>query len=147
MRLVLDTDVSVAGLRSDRGASRRLLEFALERRFILLVSVPLMLEYEAVLTRPEQLKRTGLTVRETNAILDALAAVVDEPVNLRFLWRPRLKDPADEMVLDTAVNGHADRLVTFNMRHLSKAAAEFGIRAVIPGEILREIAGVKHEKK
>ena len=57
MRLVLDTDVIVAGLRSDRGASRQLLKFAFEQRFILLASVPLMLEYEAVLTRPEQLKK------------------------------------------------------------------------------------------
>jgi predicted nucleic acid-binding protein len=68
-------------------------------------------------------------------------------VNLRFLWRPRLKDPADEMVLDTVVNGHADRLVTFNVRHLGEAAAEFGIHTGPPGEILREIRGVKHEKK
>jgi putative PIN family toxin of toxin-antitoxin system len=147
MRLVLDTDVLVAALRSDRGASRQLLLFALERRFVLLASVPLMLEYEAVLTRPEQLAKTGLNARETNAILDALAAVMDEPVNLRFLWRPRLKDPADEMVLDTVVNGHADRLVTFNVRHLGEAAAEFGIHTGPPGEILREIRGVKHEKK
>jgi len=55
---------------------------------------------------------TGLTVEETNAILDALAAVI-EAVTFRFLWRPRLKDPQDEMVLDTAVNGQADRLATF----------------------------------
>src|SRR3954464_11814011 len=116
MRLVLDTDVLVAALRSDRGASRRLLSLGLERRFVLLGSVPLMLEYEAVLTRPEQLEKTGLNARETNAILDAVAAVMDQPVDLRFLWRPRLKDPADVMVLDTAVNGHADRLVTFNLR-------------------------------
>jgi putative PIN family toxin of toxin-antitoxin system len=139
MRLVLDTDVLVAALRSDRGASRRLLSLGLERRFVLLGSVPLMLEYEAVLTRPEQLEKTGLNARETNAILDAVAAVMDQPVDLRFLWRPRLKDPADEMVLDTAVNGHADRLVTFNLRHLGQAAAEFGIRAGRPGEILREL--------
>jgi putative PIN family toxin of toxin-antitoxin system len=147
MRVVLDTDVLLAALRSDRGASRQLLLFALERRFVLLISVPLMLEYEAVLTRPEQLEKTGLNARETNVVLDALTAVMDEPVDLRFLWRPRLSDPADEMVLDTAVNGHANRLVTFNLRHLSKAAAEFGIQACAPGEILWEIRGVKYEKK
>src|ERR1039457_4513527 len=104
----------------------------------MLASVPLMLEYEAVLTRPEQLSETGLTVTETNEILDAIAAVV-EPVALRFLWRPRLQDAADEMVLDTAVNGQADRLVTFNLRHLRDAAMTFGIRATPPGETWREI--------
>jgi predicted nucleic acid-binding protein len=114
---------------------------------VLLISVPLMLEYGAVPTRSEQLEKTGLNARETNVVLDALTAVMDGPVDLRFLWRPRLSDPADEMVLDTAVNGHADRLVTFNLRHLGKAAAEFGIQACAPGEILREIRGVKYEKK
>lgn len=132
---MLDTDVVVAALCSDRGASRQLLFAALDRRVVLLCSVPLMLEYEAVLTGPDQLSKTGLTVEETNAVLDALASVI-EPVKLRFLWRPQLKDPSDEMVLETAVNGRADRLVTFNLRHLHDRAAECGIRAAPPGEIL-----------
>src|ERR1700687_4511009 len=102
MRLVLDTDVVVAAMRSDRGASRQLLLAALDRRITLLASVPLMLEYEAVLTRPEHLKAIGLGAEEVNVVLDAWAAVI-EPVRLRFLWRPRLRDPADEMVLATAV--------------------------------------------
>jgi len=145
-RLVLDTDVLVAGFRSDRGASRQLLLGALECSFVMLASVPLMLEYEAVLTRSEQLRHTGLTAGETNAVLDALAEVV-EPVPLRFLWRPRLGDPADEMVLETAVNGRADRLVTFNVKHFSEAAGEFGLRLSPPGEAWREIGGFGHAKK
>ena len=90
--------------------------------------------------------RTGLTSDETNSVLDALAAVI-EPVQLRFLWRPRLKDPADEMVLETAVNGRADCLVTFNLRHLGEAAQEFGIRATPPGAIWREIKGARYDKE
>ena len=146
MRLVMDTDVVVAALRSDRGASRQLLLAALDRQIVLLASVPLMLEYEAVLTRPEHLERIGLTVQDIGAILDALAAVI-EPVSIRFLWRPLLKDVADEMVLETAVNGRADRLATFNTRHLSEAATRFGIRATPPGEVWRAIRGTSHEKK
>jgi putative PIN family toxin of toxin-antitoxin system len=146
MRLVLDTDVVVAALRSDQGASRQLVLAALDRRVVLVASVPLMLEYEAVLTRPEQLAQTGLTVAGTNAVLDALAAVI-EPIALRFLWRPQLKDPSDDMVLETAVNGRADRLATFNVRHLSEPAMRFGIRAGLPGEIWRAVRGAKHEKK
>jgi putative PIN family toxin of toxin-antitoxin system len=138
MRLVLDTDVLVAALRSDQGASRRLLLAALDRRFLMLVSVPLMLEYEAVLTRQEHLAAAGITAGDANTVLDALATVI-EPVRLSFLWRPRLKDAADEMVLETAVNGTADRLVTFNLKHLSKAALEFGIRAEKPGVVWRMI--------
>jgi putative PIN family toxin of toxin-antitoxin system len=146
MRLVVDTNVIVAALRSDQGASRRLLLGALDRRILMLASLPLMLEYEAVLTRPEQLEMTGLTVEETSVVLDALASVI-EPVALRFLWRPRLKEPADEMVLETAVNGQADVLVTFNTRHFREAARTFGIRVASPGEIWREMRGGEGAKK
>src|SRR5260370_42675703 len=136
MRLVMDTNVLVGSLRSDQGASRQLLLAALGRRMVALVSVPLMLEYEAVLTRPEQLSETGLTVKETNAVLDALAAVV-ERVSLRFLWRPQLQDPSDEMVLATAANGGADHLATFNVRHLLNVAIEFGVHAPPPPDLCR----------
>lgn len=135
----MDTDVLVAALRSDQGASRQLLLAALDRRFVMLVSVPLMLEYEAVLTREEHLAAAGITANDVDTVLDALATVV-EPVRLSFLWRPRLKDAADEMVLETAVNGMADRLVTFNLKHLGEAALEFGVRALSPGKALRELA-------
>ena len=128
----------VSAFRSDRGASRQLLLAAFGSQFELLASVPLFLEYEAVLTRPEHLRESGLTLGEVNAVLDAIAKVVI-PVHLRFLWRPRLKDPADEMVLETAVNGAADRLVTFNLNHLGAAAREFGIRALRPGDAWKEI--------
>jgi putative PIN family toxin of toxin-antitoxin system len=146
MRLVLDTNVIVAALRSDRGASRQLLLGALNRRLAVLASAPLMLEYEAALTRPEQLEMTALTAEETRTILDALAAVA-EPIPLRFLWRPQLKEPGDEMVLETAVNGRADFLVTFNTRHFEVAAHVFGIRVATPGEVWREIRGDKGAKK
>jgi predicted nucleic acid-binding protein len=77
-------------------------------------------------------------------VLDVLASVA-EPVRLRFLWRPRLKDPADEMVLETAIIGRADRLVTFNLRHLKAAAEEFGMMTVTPPAAWKEIQ--RHEKK
>lgn len=137
-RVVLDTGVLVAGLRSDRGASRQLLLGVLDGKLEALVSVPLMVEYEAVLTRSEHLNASGLSAEEMNEILDAFAKVAT-PVHLRFLWRPRLKDPADEMVLETAVNGAADRLVTFNERHLAGAGRDFGIRVLLPGEMWKEV--------
>ena len=145
MRLVLDTDVMVAAFRSDQGASRQLLLAALDSRVELLISVPLILEYEAVLTRSEQLKAVHLTAGEVGSILDAIAAVA-EPVAFRFLWRPQLKDPSDEMVLETAVNGTADYLATFNLRHLREAAALFGIEAALPGRVWRKIRS-KYEKE
>lgn len=117
---------------------------ALDGLFEVLASVPLIIEYEAVLTRPEHLNASRLTLQEVNDVLDALVKV-STPVHLRFLWRPRLKDPADEMVLETAVNGRADRLVTFNLRHLAASAREFGIRVVQPRDAWKEIR--RYEKK
>lgn len=133
--MVLDTDVLVAAIRSNRGASRVLLEDVLHRRHQMLASVPLMLEYEAVLTRPEHLKAAGLSREDIDELLDALAMVV-EPVRLAFLWRPILPDPDDDMVLETAMNGMADLLVTLNGRHFQAAAARFAVKIVSPGNAL-----------
>lgn len=135
MRLVLDTDVMVAAIRSDAGAARRLLLACLQRQHLMLVSVPLMIEYEAVMTRSEHLDAAGLTARDVNALLDAVV-VVAKPVRFTFLWRPMLKDPDDDMVLETAVNGRADRLVTFNRRDFGVAGRQFGIGICSPGDAL-----------
>ena len=106
----------------------------------MLASVPLMLEYEAVLNRSEHVAAFGITPQEVNEVLDAVAARV-EPVAFRFHWRPQLNDQDDEMVLETAVNGQADRLVTFNLRDLASAAELFGIRAERPAAVWRELCG------
>ncbi|MDQ2839714.1 MAG: putative toxin-antitoxin system toxin component, PIN family [Acidobacteriota bacterium] len=142
----MDTAVLVAALRSGKGASQQLLLLALDRRFTMPVSVPLMLEYEAVLMRSEQLAASGLRSEDVNTLLDALAAVI-EPVVLQFLWRPQLRDTADEMVLETAVNGRADYLATFNVRHLGVAARTFGIGVGSPGEVLRKIGESNYDQK
>lgn len=122
----------VAALRSDRGASRRWLLAALDRRFTLLLSVPLLLEYEVVLARPEQLQASGFTLGDLGVILDTLVSVA-EPVALHFHWRPAVKDAADEMVLETAVNGRADLLLTFNQRDLQPAARLWRVPVDQPG--------------
>lgn len=135
---MLDTTVLVAGLRSNAGASRKLVLAALDRRMVLLLSVPLMIEYEAVLSRPEHLHASGLSAPEVGVVLDALAAV-GEAVRLSFRWRPMLADPADDMVLETAINGRAEVLVTFNRRHFTKAARLFQVRIASPGEALKRL--------
>lgn len=137
-RLVLDTGVLIAALRSDRGASRVLLTGALQGTFTLLASVPLMLEYEAVATRPEHLAASGLSEGDVQALLDALARVVT-PVRLAFLWRPLLLDAADDMVLETAANGRADLLVTLNRRDFEPASEAFTFEVVSPGEALTRL--------
>lgn len=137
--MVLDTTTMVAAIRSDRGASRRLLELALRGEGVtLLVSVPLVIEYEAVMTRTEHLRVAGLTAAEVGGLLDAVAAVA-EPVTLAFLWRPLLPDADDDMVLETAVNGRADGIVTFNRRDFAPVTRNFGIVLLSPGEALSRL--------
>ncbi len=136
MHLVLDTNVLVAGLRSPAGASAALIEQALDRRFTLLLSVALVLEYEATCSDPAQRIASGLSVSEIGTIVSALCAVA-EPVRSWFLWRPQLRDPADEMVLEAAVNGSADALVTFNRRDFGDVPETFGIELLSPQQALR----------
>ena len=139
IRLVLDTNILVAGLRSPAGASAALIDHALSGSFALVLSVPLALEYEAVCQDPDQRIVSGLSKTEVEAIVTALCAVA-EPVASRFLWRPQLHDPADEMVLDTAINGAADALVTFNRKDFGPAPARFGIALLSPQEALRRLS-------
>lgn len=134
MRAVLDTNVLVSAGRSRDGASNRLLDAAARRRFIMLVSVPLFLEYEAVLMRPENLAAFRVDRDTVTRALNFLAGYA-EPVRLDYLWRPQSADPADEMVMEAAINGRADYIVTFNGRDFS-AASRFGLQVVTPSEFL-----------
>ena len=95
-----------------------------------------MLEYEAVLKRPEHLKAANLEREDVDTILNVLTDRLI-PVHPDFLWRPQLQDPADELVLEAAVNGSASAIVTFNVRHLHPAAARFGKAVLRPAELVR----------
>jgi putative PIN family toxin of toxin-antitoxin system len=134
-RAVLDTNLLTAGLRSRRGASFAVLELLAEGRFRALVTTALFLEYEAVLKRPVQREVHGLRLGEVDGFLAGLAAML-EPVDVRFTWRPQLSDPNDEMVLEAAVNGQADALVTHNIRDFA-TATRFGVLVVRPADFLR----------
>jgi putative PIN family toxin of toxin-antitoxin system len=135
MRAAFDTDVIVAALRSRTGASNALLHALRLGQLEAMASVPMMLEYEAVLMRPEQRQATGLTIQEVGVFLDGLAVLLT-PVVPYFLWRPRLRDPNDEMVLDAAVNGGVDGIVTFNVHDFLPGAAQFQLEVLTPAEAL-----------
>lgn len=135
----MDTNVVVAGLRSPTGASAALIDQALGRAFTPLLSVALALEYEAVCCDRDQRIASGLSEADVRTVISALCRVA-EPVVMWFLWRPQLRDPADEMVLEAAINGNADGLVTFNQRHFGDAPARFGIAVLSPQEALRRIS-------
>lgn len=137
IRAVIDTNVLVAGVKSSTGASHRLLREVGAEQLQPLVSVPLFFEYEAVLTRSELTLecRLGKEKFSLNDFVDYWALVC-QPVKLHFLWRPFLSDSADDMVLETAVNGGADYLVTFNLRDFAQAGNLFELDVVTPAEFL-----------
>ena len=138
MRLVLDTDVVTAAFRSPTGASSALLELALDGKITLLASVALALEYEAVLKRAEHLLACAATLEQMDRRIRSLIALC-EPVYRAYRWRPQLRDPGDEMVLEAAVNGGADMLVSFNRRDFGSVPAAFGIICLLPGKALQRI--------
>jgi len=137
-RIVVDTSVIVAGLRTRLGAGNAVLRLVAERRVVLLATPPLFLEYEDVLKRPEQQLAHGLGPSEVDEFLAELAALV-EPVEVHFLWRPQGRDPNDEMVLEAAINGRADALVTYNVKDFEVMAKRFKIPVMQPAELLRKV--------
>jgi predicted nucleic acid-binding protein len=106
----------------------------------MLATPPLFLEYEEVLKRPEQLAASSLTLTDVDTALDALAALI-EPVETYLSWRPQLDDPDDKIVLEAAVNGRADALVTYNAARFQAATARFGVRLARPVDILHIVTG------
>lgn len=130
----------VAGFTSATGASRRLLLAALDGRIRLLLSTPLLLEYETVLTRPKVLARAEVTAEEVLQVLDELAGLC-VPVAFDYRWRPQAQDPDDDLVLETAVNGGADVIATFNVADMAAGARRFGIPTERPGLVVRRIEG------
>jgi putative PIN family toxin of toxin-antitoxin system len=137
-RIVLDTSVIVAALRSRSGASNAVLEHVARGRLRPLVSTGLFLEYEEVPTRPETRLATGMSHDDVGGFLAALASAA-EAVEVNFRWRPQLSDPNDELVLEAAVNGNADALVTHNVRDFEPATRLFGVRVLLPRDVLREL--------
>jgi putative PIN family toxin of toxin-antitoxin system len=138
MKVAFDTDVIVAARRSRSGASNALLRALRAGQLAAIASVPMMLEYEAVLMRPEQRQATGMSVQDVEVFLNALSALLI-PVTPYFLWRPRLRDPDDEMVLDAAVSGGVDAIVTFNVQDFLPGASQFDLQILTPAEALRQL--------
>lgn len=138
MRRVLDTNVVVAGMRSPRGASAALLMAARRGMVTMLANVALALEYEATCQRAEHVVAAGLKPAQVAVFIDAIIAMA-EPVESHFLWRPQLRDPADELVLEAAVNGRAAAIVTFNGQDFGAVPMQFGVEVLSPADVIRRI--------
>lgn len=138
LRVVLDTSVLVAAFRSRRGASNRLLALVASGELRPLVTTALFLEYEDVLCRPEHRLATGMSEKDVQGALAAFASA-SEPVDVHFRWRPQLTDPSDELVLEAAVNGRADALVTHNIKDFAAAAKTLRFVLLTPREALEKV--------
>jgi putative PIN family toxin of toxin-antitoxin system len=136
--MVLDTSSLVTALRSSKGAAAELLRLIILEKFTLLMDYKLASEYRDVALRREHLvasKQTAGDVKELIEILESLA----EPVSVIHKSRPLSPDPDDDMVLDVAINGDADAIVTQNSRHFNAAASRFAIRVLTPNELIAQI--------
>jgi len=138
LRIVIDTDIAVAAMRSPLGGSAELLRRIRAGNATMLLNVALALEYEAKCLMAEHRLAAGLSEMETRTFVDRLISMA-EPVQTHFRWRPQLRDPGDELVLEAAVNGRAEAIVTFNERDLRAARQSFGIEVIRPGEALKRI--------
>jgi predicted nucleic acid-binding protein len=134
-RVVLDTNVLVAGLRSRQGASFRLLDEVGRGKFEIALSVPLVLEYEDALLRHAPV--TGLSRRDVDVMLDYFCSVAHLQA-IFFLWRPLLPDPKDDLVLELAVAASCRTVVTHNVRDF-RGAESLGVSAQRPGPFLKAI--------
>ena len=137
-RVVTDTCVFVSALRSSRGASYRMLSLVGTGAFDIALSVPLVLEYEDAAKRLGD--ATGLSHADIDDVIDYLCSVAHLQ-EIHFLWRPVLRDPRDDHVLELAFEAGCELIVTHNIRDFA-GSEQFGVPVVRPGELLRRIGEV-----
>lgn len=138
MKIVIDTNVLVTALKSRRGASYRLISLLPKNKFSLAISVPFILEYEAVLRRGGLSK--GITQKDISDFIDFLCSIGFRQ-DIFFLWCPFLPDPSDDLVLEVAVAAACDAIITYNKKHFSNIE-KFGITLFDPKEFLVEIGEI-----
>ena len=135
IQIVVDTNVFVTALRSKKGASYKLIQLIKKGDFQLNLSVPLALEYEAVAKRT--IGKITLDEKEVDNILDFVISKANQ-WKIYYLWRPQLKDPGDDMLLELAVAAGCQYIVTYNLDDF-KATEKFGITPITPKQFLEMI--------
>ena len=134
-QIVIDTKVFISALRSRRGASYKLFTLIDAGKFEVNISVPLVLEYEQ--TAVNHISGTRLSKEDFGDLLDYICKVSNQK-KVFYLWRPALKDPKDDMVLELAVTASCDFIVTYNKQDF-QGAERFGLEVVTPREFLERI--------
>lgn len=134
-RIVLDTNILVSAVRSNTGPSFALVQSIRRSAIGMCCSPALFLEYEDVIKRPDQLLASGLSLSDIDDILADLALHI-VPINTHYQWRPQLRDPSDEMVLEAAANASAQAIVTYNLKDFAPAR-DFGILVLNPEQTFK----------
>jgi putative PIN family toxin of toxin-antitoxin system len=138
-KIIIDTNVVLSGLRSKLGASYRLLELIPKEKFEFYISPALILEYEDVLKR-----NSGVDIKQSESEIDDILdylCLVGEHAKIYYLWRPQLKDPADDMILELAVASGVKQIITFNIKDFEQAKS-FGITPMPPRQFLKKIGEI-----
>jgi putative PIN family toxin of toxin-antitoxin system len=138
-QVVLDTNVIVSALRSQQGASYKLLMLVGRANFEINLSVSLLLEYEDATKR--LLEQIPLTENNINNILDYLCQMANKR-EVFYLWRPFLKDPKDDMVLELAVSAQCETIITYNKKDFV-GVEQFGLQVMTPKEFLEVMGELK----
>ena len=134
IQIVVDTNIFVSALKNDTGASFYLRSLIGKNEFEINISVPLIMEYEAVGVR--FLKQTNLNTSDLNDILDYICSISNKH-KINYLWRPFLRDPKDDFILELAVKARCQYIITFNKKDF-KNISKFGVTALTPWEFLKE---------
>lgn len=134
MKIVIDTNIVLSALKSSKGASYALMELLPSEKFKTVISVPLYTEYLDVLTRKEN--RVGTSSKDDILAYCRYLVSISKRKNIFYLWRPWLRDPKDDMVLELAVASNSQYIVTYNIRDF-KHIASFGIQAIKPADFLK----------
>lgn len=141
-RIVVDTNVFVAALTSGVGSNRQVIRACLTQSVVPLMGMALFHEYDSVVSRSAVAARCPLTVPEREQFIDAFLSVC-EWVRVAFLWRPNLPDEADNHLIELAVAGGADAVVTNNIRDLRRGELLFpGVRILTPARFVKAFEGV-----
>ena len=135
MKVVLDTSVLISAIRSGSGASAEIIRLVALGKVTVLLDFKRVCEYRDVALRPQHITASGKTPEDVEAVISFLEAI-ETPVAIMVKYRPLCQDANDDMVMDVAINGHADAVVTNNVKDFAAAADRFGIPALIPGDFL-----------
>ncbi|MFM2431411.1 MAG: hypothetical protein RLZZ511_2624 [Cyanobacteriota bacterium] len=133
-QLIVDTNVLISGLRSKQGASYQLLTRLKDDHWQINISVPLILEYETLLNRESAVLQIDSTI--INRILNDICAIANHH-EIFYIWRPTVKDPNDDFLVDLAIKAQADYIITYNQKDLSPSTRQFGLKVITPKEFLQ----------